>query len=95
MCVCVCVCVYKYTLTLIQLVKNPVANPGDPRDASSSPMLGRSPGEGNGNSLQYSCLGNPMDTGTWHITVHGVTKNQLSTADLAQHNSHIKITFTC
>ena len=49
-CVCVCVCVCKYTHTLIQLVKNPVANPGDPRDASSSPMLGRSPGEGNGNS---------------------------------------------
>ena len=57
------VCVYKHTLTLIQLVKNPVANPGDPRDASSSPMLGRSPGKGNGNSLHYSCLGNPMDTG--------------------------------
>ena len=35
---------------------------------------GRSPGEGNGNSLQYSCLGNPMDRGAWWATVHGVTK---------------------
>ena len=35
---------------------------------------GRSPGEGNGNTLQYSCLGNPMDRGTWQATVHGVAK---------------------
>ena len=43
------------------------------------PDLGRSPGKGNGNSLQYSCLGNPMDRGTWWDTVHGynlVTKQQ-------------------
>ena len=37
-------------------------------------FLGRSPGEGNGNPLQYSCLGNPMDRGDWQATVHGVTK---------------------
>ena len=37
---------------------------------SSIPGLGRSPGEGNGNPLQYSCLGNPMDRGTWRATVH-------------------------
>ena len=36
---------------------------------------GRSPGEGNGNPLQYSCLGNPMDRETWQATVHGVTKS--------------------
>ena len=36
--------------------------------------LGRSSGEGNGNPLQYSCLGNPMDRGAWQATVHGVTK---------------------
>ena len=36
--------------------------------------LGRSPGEGNGNSLQYSCLGNPMDRGAWRATVHGITR---------------------
>ena len=38
-------------------------------------VLGRSPGEGNGNPLQYSCLGNPMDRGAWWATVHGVTKD--------------------
>ena len=45
------------------------------------PGLGRSPGGGNGNPLQYSCLGNPMDRGVWQATVHGVTKipTQLST----------------
>ena len=45
----------------------------------------RYPGEGNGNPLQYSCLGNPLDTGAWWATVHGVAKSQigLSTAQLA------------
>ena len=38
------------------------------------PELGRSPGEGNGNPLQYSCLENPMDRGAWHVTVHGVAE---------------------
>ena len=40
------------------------------------PGLGRSPGEGNGNPLQYSCLGNPMDGGAWQATVHGVAQSQ-------------------
>ena len=40
----------------------------------SIPGLGRSPGEGNGNPLQYSCLGNPRDRGAWWATVHGVSK---------------------
>ena len=40
------------------------------------PGLGRSPGEGNSNPLQYSCLGNSMDRGTWRAIVHGVTKSQ-------------------
>ena len=44
-------------------------------DLRVSPGLGRCPGEGNGNPLQYSCLGNPMDRGAWQATVHGVTKN--------------------
>ena len=39
------------------------------------PGLGRSPGEANGNFLQYSCLGNPTDRGTWQVTVHGVAKS--------------------
>ena len=42
----------------------------------SIPGLGRSPGEGNGNPLQYSCLKNPMDRGTWWATVHGVAKSR-------------------
>ena len=46
------------------------------RDLDSIPGLGRSPGEGNGNPLQYSCLENPMERGAWQGTVHWVTKNQ-------------------
>ena len=45
-------------------------------DLGSVPELGRSPGEGNGNPLQYSCLENPTDRGTWRATVHGVAKSQ-------------------
>ena len=55
------------------MVKNLSANVGD---AGLTPGLGSSPGEGNGNPLQYSCLGNPMDRGFWWATVHGVTKSQ-------------------
>ena len=47
------------------------------REASSIPELGRSPGVGNGNPLQYSCLGNPMDRGAWRATVHWVTKGRM------------------
>ena len=52
--------------------KESACNAGDP---GSIPGLGRSPGEGNGNPLQYSCLGNPMDRGAWQATVHGVPKS--------------------
>ena len=45
------------------------------RDLGSIPGSGRSPGEGNGNPLQYSCLENPMDGEAWEATVHGVTKS--------------------
>ena len=55
------------------MVKNPPASLGD---VVLIPGLGRSPGEGNGNPLQYSCLGNPMDRGGWQATVHGVAKSQ-------------------
>ena len=47
------------------MVKNLPANAEDPRDADSIPGSGSSPGEGNGNPLQYSCLDNPMDKGVW------------------------------
>ena len=56
------------------LVKNPPANGGDAADMGSIPGRGRSPGEGNGTPLQYSCLENPMDRGAWRATVHGVTR---------------------
>ena len=60
---------------MAQLVKNPPANAGDIRDMSLIPGSGRSPGEGNGNLLQYSCLENSMDRGTWWATIHRVSKH--------------------
>ena len=60
---------------VVLVVKNSPANAKDARDASSIPGSGRSPGERNGNPLQYSCLGNHMDWGTWQATVHWVTKS--------------------
>ena len=58
------------------MVKNLSANAEDIRDVGSIPGSGRSPGEGNGYPLQYSCLENPKDRGAWRATVHGVTKSQ-------------------
>ena len=58
------------------VVKNPPANAGDVRDLSLIPGLGRSPGGGHGNPLQYSCLENPMDRGAWWAAVHRVEKSQ-------------------
>ena len=63
------------------VVKNPPANAEDKRDSSSIPGLGRSPGEGNGSPLQYSCPGNPMDRGPWRATVHG----GLEESDMTEH----------
>ena len=57
------------------VVRNPSASAGDIRNTSSVPWwLGRSPGGGHGNPLQYSCLENPVDRGVWQATVHGVAK---------------------
>ena len=58
------------------MVKNLPVNAGDTRDMSSIPESERSPGEGNGNLLQYSCPENPMGRGVWWATVHGVAKSQ-------------------
>ena len=60
----------------MQMVKNPHANAGDKRDVGLIPGSGRSPGEGNGNPLQYSCLENSMDGGAWWATVHGVSESR-------------------
>ena len=56
------------------MVKNLPANAGD---SSLIPGLGRPPGEGNGYPLQYLCLENSMNRGTWRATIHGVTKSQI------------------
>ena len=58
------------------VVKNLLTSAGDSGDACSIPRLGRSPGGGNGNPLQYCCLENITDRGAWLFTVHGVTKSQ-------------------
>ena len=59
------------------VVKNPPVNAGDARDMGLIPGLGRSPGEGNGNPLEYTCLKkNPMNRGAWQATVHGTAKSQ-------------------
>ena len=55
--------------------KESICNAGDAVDSGSIPGLGRSPGEGNGNPLQYSCLENPTDRGAWWATVQGVMKS--------------------
>ena len=60
---------------VVLVVKNPLANAGDTRDVGWITGLGRSSGEGHGNPLQYSCLENPMDRGSWQATVHGVTQS--------------------
>ena len=61
-----------------QLVKNLPANAGD---LALIAGWGRSPGEGNGNPLQYSCLENPMDRGAWQASFHRVTKSQTQLGD--------------
>ena len=58
------------------MVKNMPASAGDTRDMGSIPGSGKSPGEGNGNPLQYSCLENPMDGGVWWAIVHEVRASQ-------------------
>ena len=73
-------CVWASQVALV--VKNLMpAIVGDTRDEGLLPGSGRSPGEGYGNPLPYSCLGNPMDRGTWWATVRGVSKNWTQLGD--------------
>ena len=65
----------------VAVVKNPLADAGDARDIDLLPESGRSPGEGNGNLLQYSCLEHSIDRGVWWATVHGVAKSQIRLSD--------------
>ena len=71
--------------------KNLTANTGDLRDSGSIPWSGRTPGEGNGNPLPYSCLENPMDRRAQQIMVHRMAKNGHDWRDLACTHSHIII----
>ena len=70
--------------------KESSCNAGDTGDTDSIPGLGRSSGGRDGNPLQYSCLGNPMDRGAWRAIVHGVAKSQTQLSDLA--NMHAATT---
>ena len=63
---------------VVLVVKNPVANVRDVRNECSIPWLGRSPGGGHGNTLQYSCPENPMNRGAWQATVHGVAESDMT-----------------
>ena len=63
------------------VVKNLPANAGDAEDMGSIPVSGRSPGEGNGNPLQYSCLENLMDGGAWQTTIQGIANSQTQLSD--------------
>ena len=71
------------------MVKNLPANSGDVRDAGLIPGSGRTPGGGNSYPLQYSCLGNSMDRGTWQARVHEVSK-----LDMTEH-AHTRNTPKC
>ena len=67
----------RYLCLLSEVIKkNLPVHAGDVRDVGLIPGLGRSPGEWNGNPLQYPCLENPMDRGAWWATVHGITESQ-------------------
>ena len=80
------------------VVKDPPANARDP---GLIPGLGQSPEEGNGNPLQCSCLGNPMDRGAWRATVHGVSKSRTRLSDFPftfenvrfSHKQEVKLSF--
>ena len=82
--------------------KETSCNPGDTGDVGSIPGSGRSPGGGHSNSIQYSCLENPMDRGPWKVTVHRVTEIQTYLKWLSSSNSiyvclytYIQMYLTC
>ena len=90
--VCVCVCIRTWGPQVVLVVKNLPANVGDIRNVGSIPGLIRSLGGGHSNTLQCSCLDNPMDRGAWWAVVHGVAKSQTLLKQLSLHTyTHIYI----
>ena len=76
------------------VVKNPPANAEDARDVGLISGLGRCPGVGNGNALQYACLENPMDRGSWWATVHGGAKSWTRLKRLSTHAFKVSLVRT-
>ena len=72
----------KWASQVVLGVKNPPANAGDVRDVGSIPGLGRSPGGGHGNSIQYPCMENSKDRGGWQATIPGVAESRKPLGDL-------------
>ena len=89
--VALCPCITRKGFPGSSVVKNLPASAGDSRDVGSIPGSGRSPGEGNGNMLQYSCLGNPMDKGAWQATVLGVAKSDTTEHTHTHTHTHTHI----
>ena len=83
--------VHCISLSLIWDGKVSAYNAGD---LGSIPRSGRSPGEGNDNPLQYSCLENPMDQGAWWATVHGVAKNRTQLSDFTSLQRYLFFTIS-
>ena len=81
MCVCVCVCVCVCASLVTQTVKNVHVL----QEIWVNPWVGKIPGGGHGNPIQYSCLENPMDRGAWRAIVHGVTKSQTQLKRMSTH----------
>ena len=71
------------------MVKNPLVNAGDIKEAGLIPEWGRSPGGGHGNPLQYLCLENPMDRGAWQAKVHSVAESRTSLKGLGTHKGRL------
>ena len=71
------------------MVKNPPVSAGDARNSGSIPGSRRSPGEGYGNPLEYSCLKKSMDRGTWWATVHGAAESDV--AELPKHRGAVSL----
>ena len=77
---------------MVLVVKNPLANVGDVRDPASDSELGRSPAEGQGNPLQYSCLENPADRGAWWAPMHVVAQSQTQLKQLSTKGRALDLT---